>query len=98
MFLYEGPQIALAIMLVVLKQKKLAVELLGKSNVIICEKYYCELKRIEEMLAEEFEKDVNEDEKNRITKIQGFKKPLQKQLQSPRYQPLKLDIHYDLEL
>ena len=88
MFLYEGPKIALAIMIAILKEKKLAFELLGKDIEEICNKFQVEIEEIIEMLHEvREEKTGYEEELKRINRIQGFKKPRQKTAQSPGFKP-----------
>ena len=43
------------------------------------------------------EKGSYDEELKRIGKIQGFKKPLQKQFQSPRFQPQRHELLFDPE-
>jgi hypothetical protein len=92
MFLYEGPKLALSIMIAILKAKKMSLSLLGSPFEQIYLAHTVEIESMIMTLEQDEDKGNFEKEQERVSKIQGFKKPLQKTLQSPRYQPQRTEL------
>lgn len=98
MFLFDGPKIALSIIVAILRLKKIDFKLLGKPLEQLYNSFAHEVEAIVVFLEEPREEKGSYDEElKRIGKIQGFKKPLQKQFQSPRFQPQRHELLFDPE-
>lgn len=90
MFRFEGPKIALSIMIAIMRIKKIPLDRLGQHFELLVDQSSGEIQKIIGMVEEEGEEGKKgnfEVELGRVSRIQGFKKPLQKQMQSPRFQP-----------